>query len=408
MRKSLFFLVLVLSCTINSFSQVMFENGYFINENNQKTTCLIENMDWKNTPTTFRYKLSEDQESTTADIKTIKEFAINGQFKFIKSLVNIDRSTKVIEFMTKDKNPIFTQEKLVLQVLVEGKASLYLYSDGSVRRFFYKTENSEIKQLVYKTYLADDDHTAKNNYFREQLFIDLKCEAIVVDQYEKLSYNKKDLEKFFMKYNKCSDANFVDLEKKEKKDLFNLTVRPRYNNSSLTVSNKIYDGRNFDFGAKSNFSLGVEAEFILPFNKDRWSVIVEPTYQSYKSEQTIQNSSVVGGVVLGKVDYKSIELPIGIRRYFFVNNQFKIFANASLIVDFSSNSKITTTRDDGSELDPMDIKSGTNFGFGIGCKLMDKFSAELRYQTKRGLLSDNPAWEASYQTTALILGYSFF
>lgn len=408
MRKQILFLALALLLTLTSYSQIVFEKGYFISENNQKTECLIENMDWKNTPSTFRYKLSESQPIIDADVKIIKEFAIDGQNKFIRSLVNIDRSTKNLQNMTKDKNPVFRLEKLFLQVLMEGKASLYLFDDGTVRRFFYKMDDTEIKQLVSKSYLADDDHVAKNNYYKEQLYIDLKCDNILQSEYENLSYTKNELVKFFAKYNKCNNSNFKDLEVKEKKDLFNLTVRPRYNSSTMSLDNTLFEGLNFDFGAKSSFSVGVEAEFILPFNKDRWSVIVEPTYQYYKAEQTIQNSQVVGGVLVGKVDYKSIELPIGVRRYFFVNDAFKIFANASLVADLNLNSSVSVARNDGSELNALDIKSGINFGFGLGCKFKDKLSVELRYQTTRGLLAENPNWGSSYQTTAVILGYSFF
>lgn len=408
MRKQILFLALMLVLTVNSYSQIVFEKGYFISENNQKTECLIENMDWKNTPANFRYRLSEDQPIVDADVKTVKEFGLNGQNKFIRSVVKIDRSTKNLQNMSKDKNPVFTQEKLFLQVLMEGKASLYLFDDGTVRRFFYKIDDSEIKQLVYKSYLIDEDHVAKNNYFREQLYIDLKCDAIAQNEYENLSYTKNEFVRFFAKYNKCNNSDFKDLEVKEKKDLFNLTVRPRYNSSTMSLDNTLFEGLNFDFGAKSSFSVGVEAEFILPFNKDRWSVIVEPTYQYYKADQTIQSSQVVGGTLTGKVDYKSIELPIGVRRYFFVNDAFKIFANVSLVADLNLNSSVSVARKDGSELNKLDIKSGTNFGLGIGCKFMDKFSAEVRYQTTRGLLAENPNWDSSYQTTSLIVGYSFF
>lgn len=408
MKKQILFIALTLLLTLKSFSQITFEKGYIVTENNQKTECLIQNMDWKNTPTNFRYRLSEGSPIIDADIKTVKEFGITGQNKFIRSVVNIDRSTKNLQNMTKDKDPIFRQENLFLQVLMEGNASLYLYDDGTVRRFFYKVNSSEIKQLVYKTYFANDDQISKNNYFREQLYLDLKCDNIEQNEYETLSYTKNALMRIFIKYNKCTNSEFVDLETKEKKDLFNLTVRPRYNNSSLTLDNSLFEGLDFDFGGKSSFSLGIEAEFILPFNKDRWSVIFEPTYQYYKAEQTIQSSQVVGGTLTGKVDYKSIELPIGVRRYFFINKNVKLFANGSLVIDFNNNSTISVTRKDGSELNALEIKSGINFGLGLGVKFMNKFSAEVRYQTPRGLLAENPNWGSSYQTTSLIVGYSFF
>ncbi|MHC0445796.1 tRNA modification GTPase [Flavobacterium sp. 3-218] len=417
MKKQILFTALTLLFTITGISQIAFEKGYIITENNQKTECLIENMDWKSNPVNFRYRLSEGSPIINADIKTVKEFSVTGQEKYIRSTVNIDRSTKDLQTMTTEKNPVFHLETLFLQTLMEGNASLYLYDDSTVRRFFYKTNNSEIKQLVYKTYLASGDNErakdytdqiAKNNYFREQLYLDLKCDNIQQNEYETLSYTKNALMRIFAKYNKCTNSEFVDLEVKEKKDLFNLTVRPRYNNSSLTMDNSIFEGLDFDFGQKSSFSLGIEAEFILPFNKDRWSIIIEPTYQYYKGEQTIASSQVVGGTLTGKVDYKSIELPIGVRRYFFINKNTKIFANGSLVIDFSNNSKASVTRNDGSELNKLEIKSGINFGLGLGVKLMDKFSAEVRYQTPRGLLAENPNWGSSYQTTSLIVGYSFF
>ncbi|RYJ36454.1 tRNA modification GTPase [Flavobacterium anhuiense] len=408
MKKQILFIALTLLFTIKNYSQIAFEKGYIISGNNQKTECLIENIDWKNTPTNFRYRLSDGSPIIDADIKTVKEFGVSGRNKFIRSIVNIDRSTKNLQNMTKDKNPIFREENLFLQVLMEGNASLYLFDDGTVRRFFYKMNDSEIKQLVYKTYFASDDQIAKNNQFREQLYLDLKCDNIQQNEYETLAYTKNALMRIFTKYNKCTNSEFVDLDVKEKKDLFNLTLRPRYNNSSLSLENNVFEGMNFDFGGKSSFSLGIEAEFILPFNKNRWSIIFEPTYQYYKGEETIQNSQVVGETLIGKVDYKSIELPIGLRRYFFINKNVEIFANASLVVDLSNNSKVSVTRNDGSAINNLDVKSGFNLGFGLGCKFLDKFSAELRYQTPRGVLAENPNWSSSYQTTSLIVGYSFF
>src|SRR6218665_4044562 len=180
MKKQILFIALILFLTLKSYSQIGFEKGFIVTENNPKTECLIENMDWKNTPVNFRYRLSDTSPIINADIRSVKEFGITGQNKFIRAVVNIDRSTKNLQNMPKGKDPVFRQENLFLQVLMEGNASLYLYDDGTVRRFFYKTNSSEIKQLVYKTYFLNDDtdQIAKNNYFREQLYLDLKCDNI--------------------------------------------------------------------------------------------------------------------------------------------------------------------------------------------------------------------------------------
>lgn len=408
MKKPILLLVLTLLISFNSYSQIIFEKGYFIDPNNKKTDCLIENIDWKNNPINFRYKLSENENILNADIKNVKEFGIDRQSKFIRAAVKIDRSGKKIENLTLDKNPVFNEETLFLKVVIEGKASLYLYDDGNLRRLFYKIDNSEIKQLVYKSYLVTNYSMAKNNYFREQLFIDLKCDNISQKEYENLNYTKTDLEKFFVKYNKCNDVNFTELDKKEKKDLFNLNIRPRFNSSSLSINGSFSNDRDFEFDANSNFSLGVEAEFIMPFNKNKWALIIEPTYQYYKSEKSKENANYIGGEIIGKVDYKSIELPVGIRHYFFFKNGFKLFVNASAIFDFSSDSKLEFTRKDNSQLSALSIKSGTSLGLGVGGKFKDRYSIELRYQTGRGILKDYPAWSSSFKSISLIAGYSFF
>ncbi|WP_291285216.1 tRNA modification GTPase [Flavobacterium sp.] len=404
MKKQALFLVLALIISINSYSQIVFEHGYIINQNNQKIECQIENQDWKNTPTSFRYQLPDNTNIITADIKTVKEFSITGQSKYIRSLVKIDRSSKNIESMSTDKNPDLKEETLFLKVLVEGKASLYSYNDGNLRRFFYKMDNTEIKQLIYKTYLSENYSIAKNNYFREQLFIDMKCENILQKEYEFLDYNSTKLLKFFIKYNKCSDTNFATFEPKEKKDVFNLTLRPRLNNSSLSIS----DHFDFKFDSKTNLSLGIEAEFILPFNKNKWTIIAEPTYQYYSGEKSKQTSNLSGGEVNAKVDYKSIELPIGIRHYFFLNNNSNIFVNASLLFDFDLNSKIELTRKDGSLVNKLDVSSRNTLVFGIGGKFRDRYSIEFRYLAGRKILSNYQTWSSSFSTTSIILGYSFF
>jgi len=311
--------------------------------------------------------------------------------------------------MSTEKNPVYKEETLLLKVLIEGKASLYLYDEGSLTRFFYKINDTEIKQLVYKSYLVNENSSvAKNNYFREQLFIDLKCDNIFQREYENLNYDRRSLVKLFIKYNKCSDTNFTEFEKKEKKDLFNLTVRPRLNSSLLSMSSSNVDFYNVKFDSKSNIGVGLEAEFIFPFNRNKWALIVEPTYQYYKNEKTKETNSLLGGQVTAKVDYKSIELPIGLRHYIFLKNDSKIFINASYLVDFALNSKIELFRKDGSSINSLDIKSRSTLALGVGGKLHDKYSIELRYIIDRSIVKDYIFVDSSFSTASLILGYSFF
>ncbi len=405
-RQLLFLLVTILS--LNCYSQISFEKGYFIDNNNQKTFCLIKNADWKNNPTQFEYKVSENNESKKATVKTVKEFGIDNISKYIRKKVNIDRSTDVIDNLNNEKHPIFKKEELFLKVLVEGKANLYEYVDSNLKRYFYNNEKSDIEQLVFKRHITTESNLGKNNQFRQQLWVDLKCPKFKLSKIESLNYKKNDLIRFFTEYSECHSNNLVDFERKQKQDLFNLTLRPRLNNSSLTIQNPPSNSRNVDFDNKTGFGFGLEAEYILPFNKNKWAIAIEPSYQSFKSEKTTNGNDVSGGLLITVVDYSSIEVPVSLRHYFFLNDNSKIFINASLLFNFSSKSSIEFKRSNNSILNSLPIDTNYNLAFGIGYKLYDKYSLEMRYQTSREVLNKYISWNSDYKTLSIIFGYSIF
>lgn len=408
MKKQLLLLLTVI-LSLKGYSQISFEKGYYINNAEQKIDCLIKNLDWNNNPTHFEYKLSEDSESINADIKFVKEFGIYNNSKYIRRTVNIDRSSRNINSLSSDVNPVFLEEVLFLKVLIEGKSNLYLYKNDELQRFFYNKENSNIEQLVYKKYLDANNEVRTNNLFKQQLWIDLKCPTIEMNKVEHLEYKKSSLIDFFIEYNKCDNLDFINYEGKEKKDLFNLTFRMHLNNSSLSIENSRSNYiLNMDFGNESSLGFGVEAEYILPYNKNKWSISVEPTFQYFKSEKTTNVSNVAGGKLIATVDYSSIELPLSVRHYFFLNKNSKIFINASYIFDFSSKSSIEFKRADNSNYNTLDIKTGNNLGFGIGYKFKDKYSLEMRYQTSRNVLGDYVSWDSNYNKLSVIFGYSMF
>jgi hypothetical protein len=407
MKKQLVF-ILTAIVSLNCYSQVSFEKGHYVDNNNQKTNCLIKNIDWKNNPTEFEYKLSENGESKKITIKSIKEFGIDNTSKYVRSTVNIDRSSENTKKLSNDENPVFKEEELFLKVLVEGKATLYQYIDSNLRRYFYNKENSNIEQLIFKSYKTTDNNVGENNRFKQQLWVDLKCPNFKMNKIEYLEYKKSSLVAFFIEYSKCHNNELINFESKQKRDLFNLIIRPRINSSSLTIVNSYYDSKSTAFGNKMGFGFGLEAEFILPYNKNKWAIVIEPTYQSYKSKKTSNVSNISGGILIAEVNYSSIEIPVSLRHYLFLNNNSKIFINASYIFDFSSKSSIEFKRSDNSNLDSLDIKTRPNLGIGLGYKQNDKYSLEIRYQTGRNVLSNYNVWRSEYKSLSIIFGYSLF
>lgn len=407
MKKQIIFL-LVSILSFSCYSQIKFEKGYIIDNDNQKKSCLIKNLDWRNNPVEFEYKISENSEIKKATIKQIKEFGIDNVSKYVRAKVDMDRSSNNLNSISTDRNPIFKKEVLFLKVLVDGKSTLYEYVDENLRRYFYNKDNSPIKQLVYKIYKTYEDDIRKNERFKKQLLDDLKCPSIEFSKIKGLEYKKKSLVNFFVEYNTCSNQEFTNFEKKQKRNEFNLNIRPRINLSSLKIENTGYNTLDTDFGSNISFGLGLEAEYILPFNRNKWSLLFEPTYQYFKINKTYSVNNVSGGKLHAKVDYSSFEFPISVREYFFLKNKSKIFVNASYIFDINLKSSIEFTRIDGSNYKTLDISARNNMALGIGYKQKDKYSLEIRYQTSRHILGSYPYWSSKFNTLSVIFGYSLF
>lgn len=388
MKKKLL-LLLTLIITINSYSQITFDKGYYINNNGQKIDCLIKNIDWDNTPTEFEYKLTADSNKKKNSLKTVKEFGVYGYSKYIRSKVQIDRSTLDLDNIKYDKNPVFKEEVLFLKVLIEGKSNLYSYIDGSLKRFFFTNKKLEIKQLIYKIYQTKNTNLAKNKHYQKQLWDNLKCPSITMNNVLDVEYKKNDLVDFFTTYNKCTNEAYSVYNETKKRNLFNLTLRPRLRNSSFDLNKNT----KIDLGA--NFGFGVELEYVLPFNKNKWALIIEPTYHSIKSSNII-------GTTLINTTYNLIEIPLGVRHSFFLNNNSKIFINGSFIIDINSKSSIHINTLD------FDISARNSFAFGVGYNYKNKYSIELRNLTNGELLNKYQSFSANYNAFSIIFGYTLF
>ena len=391
-----FFLLLCFT----GFAQIEFEPGYFITDDNETITCLIKNTDWKDNPREFEYKRSEGSEVQTGAIETVREFGVGSHLRYRRFTVDIDRSSDKVNSMSRNRLPEFSEETLFLEVLLEGRASLYFYEDANLRRFFYQTDKSSLQQLVYKRYRAEELGIATNNRYILQLTQSFQCGEVPNDL-DRLTYTKKALEKIFISYNECVGSDYTDyLAKKPAARLFRLTVRPGINNSSLAINSTVNDSRDIDFGNHYSFRIGVEAEFVLPFNKNKWSLIAEPTYQQFAAATSIPYSTFSGSRTV-TADYTSWQLPLGVRHYFFLNHSSKLFVNALFMMDFPRSSSTIKYQN----TNPLEIWQSNAFLVGAGYNYSNRVSLEARYATGRDILPNHTSTLISrYQTFSVIMG----
>ena len=404
MKLKLFLGILLLSAS-SAFSQTNYESGYIILSNGQKVDCLIKNEDWKGSPSTFNYKLSEDGEVKIGNVSNIKEFGSEENFKYRVETLPVEQSSDKVGDLNEERNPDFKQETLFLKVLVEGNASLYYTIKNGDNRFFYKMNDGDIEQLIYKRYLTSDRRIAENNRYKQQLATAFICPNPQNENFDNLEYKKASLINQFQKYNACLNSESVVFKKKDFKYGFNLSLRPGVSFGSATIKKSGEERINFD--TNTGFRIGLELEYILRFNNGKWGIFLEPTYRNYKGEEEMiinKGFPTMEDTALITVDYNSIELPVGLRYYMFLNKNSAVFINGAVVVDVSIlDSSITSTKTNGYNLD---FATDANLAFGVGFKFKNTYSIEARYGFSKNIINYSNA-NATYKSFSLIAGYNF-
>jgi hypothetical protein len=399
--------------TLTTYAQGKYQQGYFIDMNNNRVNCFIKDIDKAATPEKFDYRLTEGGERLTGTINTIKEFGIGDRKKYVRATIKLDKSlyhTTDIGRFSNEKSPVFEEVTVFLNVLVDGDASLYMYEYGSLRRYFFKTTESEIYPLVYKKYVFIDegfgstDQLKENKEFHQQLFNQVNCGNMQAGDIMKISYTRRELVKHFDEYNTCKGIDYVNYDSKQTQTVFNVNLRP-----GIALGEKVFNGGRWDgkFENKMVFRFGVEFEILLPFHKNKLAIIIEPNYINYKSENVPVNFQVTetgSSVVNLSSYYEAIEVPVGLRYYFYLNSDSKLFVNAAYLPSSTINSKITREGNDITQLG-----SPTGYAFGAGYNFNNKYAVEVQYSTRETIYQGpGSLMNTNFNAISILLSYNLF
>jgi hypothetical protein len=394
-KRICLFLIFLFQSYLSCFCQIIYSEGYFVDNKNIKTECMIKNYDWLTSPVKIQYRLPGNTDVLTVKIDSIKEFGINNFSHYVRSTVNIDRSPFELKLLSDNKKPQWSEETLFLKELVCGKAVLWMYTEPEQCWFFYSKDNSVPEQLLYKEYLVDGK-IAENNFYRQQLVAYLRNDYTKNVNVNSVKYNESALVKYFNEYNSTYQyCQRIDLNK-PKREVLNIKLTGSVNYSSLTVGNSsIYEGVCvYDY--KFNWMGGIEAEYFLPFNRNTWSLLIAPTYESIFDSKVIQGDART-------VKMQTIHFPIGGRYTKYFKNGVRCFLNmyfnSMYCLRFNDNfhySKGINKK----------IAEGNNFIFGGGAAYKN-WGLELRYHTSRDLLADYSLWFTKYPKVSLTASYKF-
>ncbi|MDX2069766.1 MAG: outer membrane beta-barrel protein [Haliscomenobacter sp.] len=400
--------IILIFCFSNIFAQaqINFEKGYFIDNQGNRKECLIKNNGWQNNPERFQFQEINGEQILDANLETAQEFGISKQFKYIRASAKLDRARD------SDKSLDLEDETLFLKTLVEGQASLYVFRQGNLVQFYFRLNGQPFELLIYKRYLRVVEKESLSGFniaekveqdltYRRQLWEKIRCEGMGFASVDTTKYREEELIDYFVQYNQCIGSpvvNYADF--KPHKDLFNLSIRPGWSLASLSTSD-LDDNVDIDFAGAQNFRLGVEVEFFLSFNHNKWAFTIEPNYQSYRASWIRKIPDTAYQQQRISVSYHSIEVPIGLRYYLYSKNPDRWFIDLAGSLNFAIDSKI-----DFETIDDLRIVPNPNLVAGLGYAHKN-YSIELRGSTKREILRNYLFRESNFRFLSIVAGYKF-
>jgi hypothetical protein len=404
MKKISFTIILFLSVQI--YAQIKFESGYLIDNFGVRKSFFIKNMDWAKNPEEFEYKITENGEIQKGNLLNVNEFGTDEGNKYIKMVFDFDKSTEIVSQISSTSAPELIKKTGFLKVLVEGKINLYVYnSNFGTAKYYISKEGGKPEALIYKKYRVSESLFKENIMFRNQIWNMVNDSDIKLREVENLNYNYNDLSKIILKYNQNNGSLLTDNTNKSK-SILNLYAKTGVNLSSFEISNSLVNSKN-QFDNSTTIYIGIEAEFILGVNKNKWAIIVDPTYSSFRGKVTNAN-----GDLEAEMNYSSFDLPLGIRYNMFLNENSRLFINTFFMFDFPLKLEATYKTNFGL-INDNGLKwqgSTTDYEpiFGLGYNYKNKLSAEVRYCFNNDLLNRLRFYDTQYSTVSIIFGYRIF
>lgn len=313
--------------------------GHYIDISGNRVEGLVLAEKWNDTPQTFSFKKSESGAVSILTSDKIKSISVKGQ-RYELQTVEIDRSAENIAEMSKDRNPTFQSETLILQVLVDGDPALYMYKGEGIERFFYRDrERTDLEQLVYKPFLTgklDENGNAisgENRQYLQQIFADYSRDGLTQYMIKDLRYKSTDLANVFVRINQFRSSEFEKFKIGKKKTRFSATIKLGY--FSLLANGALVspfeENLTFDFPNKGGLSWGVEGEYLL-LEPSMLSIFIEANSFDYTGSAELEGGTITFGAV--DLNSKGTNVTLGIKKYFPLANTASLFAKIGYSVPF--------------------------------------------------------------------------
>lgn len=412
--KNLFTLLFSLALSISASAQRDFERGYFIDDNDNKLECLIQNEKWLFSPEEVFYKLNENSEVKSFTVENCKEFKIGDEGVFMRVSADFPITQSKLKKKELNSNPELLQKTAFVQNIVKGNASLFWFVDNNGIVYLYSKNGGAIKPLLYKKYILEDLKIKENNIFRTQLIKDFECGNQPIIQ--KTEYRRKSIIKYFEFLNQCSgDGNYEVFERTAKqKANFLITLKVwagmQQNSYETETTNP---PRTYSFEDEIGAKFGGELEAFFPyFGYKKASVFLSVQFSKVGNTFTFPPNDV--NERFFEADYSVIEVALGGRYYFELAEKSSLFVDLALAANVYSNSIINETTTSNITGLSSTEEIGTSFddrlggSFGLGYSYNKRIYLRLGLLATQNVLDNSRFIEDKLSRINLSLGYALW
>jgi hypothetical protein len=328
----------------------------------------------------------------------VREFAVTGGLKYIGREVQMDQAGTDETNPASSLEPDFTRQTLFLEVLIEGRASLFVYDQPHNTRYFYSTDTVPLNQLIFRYYRLPSDELIiirTNTLFRQQLWKNIPRKEEDITFYEKIEYEKNDLKKYVIGYNAGNGYPFVVYARKKESPEFSLRVTPGLSIGTVKVKDENKESL-FTIPARYSFRAGLETELMFPYTNRKVALVLEPTYYSFVGSEYYWGRYY-------DVTLHTIEFPIGVRYYMYLTHDIRIFLNALYVPSLSA--EIHSEINWGEAVYTVQTRLCMAAGAGVGWK---RFGLEFRMYTPHDLCYGSNFFYEKFSRMEVVAGFRLF
>ena len=387
------------------------QQGYYITNNGQRIDGYFKTTNFYNTESLQFKQQSSEESFSNLDANTISEYGIGTEFKFIKKTFKTDDSETNLKRLSTSPEPKWITVTGFLNVIIEGKASLYSYHNDKGEKFFYSISGKEVEQLVYKRYRISESNITSNNLYLQQLLNNVRCESMERSMFATITYDKKSLIRIIKKYNECNNDSYIAYDDRiDKRTTLNFTVFAGANSSRFGIKGSGADSEVENFISPG---IGFEAAVIMP--SEEWELFGKVEFENLSAKTKAVYDQGFGSFTVENydLDAQAINLQFGLRYNFIHTSNNKLFIDVAfgitkpfgdikreIITSTTSGSASTT------QFQTRKLKASLCGNFGIGYMYKNKFGAAIRYETSRNMFSNGGALTTDISRVGLNLRYT--